>query len=133
MEYFSSWPGIKKTNILMKKLTFLFCFLAPLWSLAQSATILPDAVSIPKVASLPACNTTEKGKQVLNSTDNKMYYCNGTNWQEMTGGGFTLPYSGTAGSINPILYIENNSNGRAIHAKTTSSAAVRAESLDSYD
>lgn len=116
----------------MKKLILLLSFVTPLWSVAQSATILPNSLSVPKVSALATCNTAAKGTQVLNTTDNKMYYCNGTNWQEMTGGGFTLPYSGTAGSSDPILYIENSGNGRAIYAKSISAAAVRAETQSSY-
>lgn len=116
----------------MKKLILLLSFANPLWSLAQSATILPNSLSVPKVSALATCNTAAKGTQVLNTTDNKMYYCNGTNWQEMTGGGFTLPYNGTASSSNPILYIENSGGGRAIHAKSISSSAVRAETQSSH-
>jgi hypothetical protein len=112
----------------MKKLILLLSLAAPLWSFAQSATILPNAVGVPKVSALAACNTTEKGKQVLNTTDNKMYYCNGTNWQEMTGGGFTLPYNGTASSSSPVLQIENTGSGRGIFAKSVASTAIRGES-----
>ncbi|RYU94457.1 hypothetical protein [Emticicia agri] len=112
----------------MKKLILLLCFTAPLWSIAQSATILPNSLSVPKVSSMPTCNTTEKGTQVLNTTDNKMYYCNGTNWQEMTGGGFTLPYSGTVNGNSTLLYLENTGIGRVIHAKSTDFGALRGES-----
>lgn len=116
----------------MKKLILLLSFLTPFWSFAQSATILPNAVAIPKVGTLATCNTTEKGKQIFNNTDNKMYFCNGTSWQEMTGGGFTLPYVGTASSANPILSIENTGGGRGIFAKTENSAAIRGQSEESY-
>lgn len=116
----------------MKKLILLLSFVTPLWSVAQSATILPNSLSVPKVSALATCNTAAKGTQVLNTTDNKMYYCNGTNWQEMTGGGFTLPYSGTASSSDPILYIENSGNGRAIYGKSINSTAIRAETQSSY-
>ncbi len=116
----------------MKKLILLLSFATPLWSLAQSATILPNSIGVPKVSALPTCNTTEKGKQVFINTNNKMYYCNGTNWQEMTGGGFTLPYSDTVNSSSPLLYLENSGNGRAIYAKSPNSTAIRAESNSSY-
>jgi hypothetical protein len=119
-------------HITMKKLVLLLSFIAPLLGLAQSATILPNAVGVPKVAALATCNSTEKGKQVLNTTDNKMYYCNGTNWQEMTGGGFTIPYSDTANTISNLLYLENTGNGRAIFGKSISASAVRAESETGY-
>jgi hypothetical protein len=116
----------------MKKLILLLSFATPLWSLAQSATILPNSLGVPKVASLPTCNTAAKGNQVLNTTDNKMYYCNGTNWQEMTGGGFTLPYSQTVSSPSPLLYLENSGSGRTIYAKSTGATAIRAESGGGY-
>ncbi len=116
----------------MKKLILLLSFATPLGSIAQSATILPNSLSVPKVSALATCNNAAKGTQVLNSTDNKMYYCNGTNWQEMTGGGFTLPYSGTANSSDPVLYIENSGIGRGIHVKSTNGSALRAENETSY-
>lgn len=116
----------------MKKLIFLLSFATPLESIAQSLTILPNSLSVPKVSTLSTCNTTAKGTQVLNTTDNKMYYCNGTNWQEMTGGGFTLPYSGTANSSDPVLYIENSGIGRGIQVKSTNGSALRAENETGY-
>ncbi|WP_147322736.1 hypothetical protein [Emticicia sp. C21] len=113
----------------MKKLFLLISFAAPLWSLAQSATILPDGIGIPKVTALPTCNTVEKGKQVFHSTTNKMYFCNGTNWQEMTGGGFTIPYIKTDNSAENLLYLENTGVGRAIYGKSVTHTAVRGESI----
>ncbi|MBA4852124.1 hypothetical protein [Emticicia sp. BO119] len=59
----------------MKKLILLLSFATPLGSYAQSTTILPDALSVPRVTSLATCNSIEKGKQVLNTTGNKMYHC----------------------------------------------------------
>jgi hypothetical protein len=118
---------------MMKKLFLLLSFATPLWSMAQSATLLPDAISIPKVTALPACNTTEKGKQVFNSTNNKMYYCDGINWQEMTGGGFTLPYiASMASSADNLLFLENIGVGRAIYGKSNSTTAVKGESSSGY-
>ncbi len=116
----------------MKKLILLLSFAFPLWGLAQSATILPNSLALPKVSALPACNTNQKGTQVMNNTDNKMYYCNGTNWQEMTGGGFTLPYSDSVNSSSNVLYLENSGSGRVIYAKSSNATAVRAESGGGY-
>ncbi|RFS16802.1 hypothetical protein [Emticicia sp. C21] len=93
-----------------EKLLFLFSFVVPLSGFAQSSTILPSAVGIPKVASLPVCNTNEKGKQIFHNTNNKMYYCNGVNWQEMTGGGFTLPYRDSTNTQQTLLHLENRNN-----------------------
>jgi Chaperone of endosialidase len=81
-------------------------------ALSQSATILPNTVGVPNLSTMPTCNATQKGKQVFNTNDNKMYFCNGTAWTDMTVGGFTLPYSGighTTDSSIPLLKIENTS------------------------
>lgn len=104
----------------MKKLlTFVFIVLhaSTIISNAQSTTILPNRLTVPNVSSLSTCDATAKGSTVFNTTDNKMYYCNGSNWQEMTGGGFTLPYSasleGTA--YNGLIFIKNTTpNGHGI-------------------
>lgn len=116
----------------MKKLFLLISFAAPIWGMAQSATILPDGIGIPKVSALPACNSTEKGKQVFNSTNNKMYFCNGSSWQEMTGGGFALPYANSVNSASSLLYVENTGSGRAIHGKSNSITALKGESASGY-
>lgn len=127
--------NLKKTGLsgrlsMIKKLLLLICFAAPIWSMAQSTTILPDAIGMPKVSVLPVCNTSEKGKQVFNSTDNKMYFCNGTYWQEMTGGGFTLPYTNKVNSADNLLSIENTGSGRAIYGKSTDNiSAIKGESF----
>jgi FG-GAP repeat len=69
----------------MKKSFYSLIFsLLTLGTFAQSATIDPNYVQIPKVSALPGCVVTDKGKTVYNNTDNKMYYCNGTAWQSMT-------------------------------------------------
>jgi len=103
-----------------------------MWVMAQSTTILPDAIGVPNVSVLPACNTSEKGKQVFNSTNNKMYFCNGTSWQEMTGGGFTLPYTSTVNSANSLLYLENTGIGRAIYGRSNNTTAMKGESISGY-
>lgn len=105
----------------MKK-TFLAIIFPLLFSgqkcFAQSTTILPDRLTVPNVTSLGTCNVIAKGSTVFNTTDNKMYYCNGTNWQEMTGGGFTLPYSGTQNlpSTNALFHIKNTSTNSSTYS-----------------
>lgn len=60
---------------------FTFCSLFFICSVyAQSVTINPGALDLPQVTSLPSCSASTKGRMVYNSTDNKMYYCNGTAW-----------------------------------------------------
>jgi hypothetical protein len=90
---------------------------------SQSATILPSRMDVPNVPALPICDVTGKGRMVFNTSDNKMYFCNGTAWTDMTVGGFTLPYAGSGNATAPnILFgITNSANGRAISGVTTSS------------
>lgn len=60
---------------------FTFCSLLCVGSVyAQSVTINPGALDLPQVTSLPSCSASTKGRMVYNSTDNKMYYCNGSAW-----------------------------------------------------
>jgi len=124
----------------MKKFIHFLILSLPLISLAQSGVMLPNSIDLPKVATLATCTTTEKGRMVFNTTDNKGYYCNGLNWQEMTGGGFTLPYSGSANYNETLFKLTVNGGGTGIwtespsgvglYAKSTSNIAVKGESID---
>jgi hypothetical protein len=117
----------------MKKFILLSVLSIPLNSLAQSVIMLPNSIDLPKVAALATCTSTEKGRMVFNTTDNKAYYCNGTSWQEMTGGGFSLPYSGTGNSNSNLFKIVNGDNGRAIYAETQGNAlAIGVQAVASY-
>ena len=109
----------------------LYIIFIPTISLAQSAVMLPNSIDLPKVTTLATCTTPEKGRMVFNTTDNKAYYCNGLNWQEMTGGGFTLPYSGTGNSNAEIFKILNTGTGIGIWAECTAGYALYAKS-DNY-
>lgn len=61
--------------------TILFCFLFFVGAAsAQSVTISPGSLDLPRVTSLSTCNASTKGRMVYNTTDNRMYYCNGTAW-----------------------------------------------------
>ncbi|RYU94455.1 hypothetical protein [Emticicia agri] len=102
----------------MKKFILLYITALPLISLAQSGVMLPNSIDLPKVTSLATCTNPEKGRMVFNTTDNKAYYCNGTTWQEMTGGGFSIPYSATQNSNSSLLRIVNEGNGRAISGES---------------
>ncbi|RYU94454.1 hypothetical protein [Emticicia agri] len=125
----------------MKKFVLLLIIFIPLISLAQSGIILPNSIDLPKVTALATCGITEKGKMVYRITDNKAYYCNGTAWQEMTGGGFNLPYSGTGTNTDvPLFRIINNTgtaiwaegdNGYGIYAQSNNTG-LRGVSIDRY-
>ena len=47
--------------------------------------VLPDGVLVGSVSSLPTCDSSIAGKVVFNTSDNKMYYCDGTNWNAIGG------------------------------------------------
>jgi len=110
---------MRKLSQLIVLISSFFC----LKSFAQSTTILPNRIDVPNVAVLPTCDANGKGRMVYNTSDNKMYFCNGTAWTDMTVGGFTLPYSGS-GSVtapNILFNVSNSANGRAITGETSSS------------
>lgn len=106
----------------MKNFIILCIIFVPLLSSAQSTMMLPSRIELPKVATLVTCTSNEMGRMVYRTSDNKAYYCNGTDWQEMTGGGFTLPYSGTGDTNSNLFRIINEGNGRAIYAETQGNA-----------
>ncbi len=133
---------MKKTFILS---AFIVCQLSFVITNAQSTTILPNRLSVPNVSSLSTCDNATKGSTVFNTTDKKMYYCNGTNWQEMTGGGFSLPYIATqaAGNVAPLLHLTNTSQtgigilgeapmGIGVYGKSTGSYGVYGSSYDHH-
>lgn len=99
---------MKKFFILSTFIVYHFSFVI---TNAQSTTILPNRLTVPNVSSLGTCDATAKGSTIFNTTDNKMYYCNGTNWQEMTGGDFTTPFAASqaAGNVTALLNLKNTS------------------------
>jgi hypothetical protein len=74
---------MKKYLLLFVLVTIFYISNAPLF--AQSTTMAPNYIVIPGVAALPACANVDKGKTVFNTTDKKMYFCDGTTWQNMAG------------------------------------------------
>jgi sugar lactone lactonase YvrE len=79
---------MKKIILSLTLIAFFILALAPLAGglYAQSGTIAPNYITVPSIAALPTCAVPDKGKTVFNSGDNKMYYCDGTAWQAMSGG-----------------------------------------------
>ncbi len=112
---------------------------------AQLTTLLPNRLSMPNISTLGTCDNASKGSTVFNTTDNKMYYCNGTNWQEMTGGGFTLPYVATqaGGNVTALINLKNiplggwgivgeAPSGMGIFGKSSTGIGVYGYSDDNY-
>src|SRR6218665_2892237 len=112
----------------MKRYIHLLILFIPVLSLAQSGVLLPNSIDLPKVTALATCTTTEKGKMVYRTTDNKAYYCNGTGWQEMTGGGFNLPYSGTGANTDVPLFRIINTTGTAIWTESDNGYGIYTQS-----
>ncbi len=79
-------------------------------SFAQSTTIAPNYVVIPGMATLPGCTNTDKGKTIFNTTDNRMYYCDGFNWQSMAG----VPSAGVGWAQNGSAIYNTNAGGVGI-------------------
>ncbi len=78
--------------------------------LAQSTTLAPNYIVIPGVAALPSCANPDKGKTVFSTTDNRMYYCDGFNWQSMAG----VPSAGVGWAQNGSAIYNTNSGGVGI-------------------
>lgn len=97
----------------MKKLLFLLPFISTV-AFSQATLLEPNAISIPKVAANPACNVNSKGKQVFNTISNKMFYCNGSSWIDLSGLELTLPYTATGSNANYLLSINNTGVGKAL-------------------
>jgi hypothetical protein len=72
-------------KIILLSLLLSTVFLSETALYAQSTTMAPNYVVIPGVPTLSACAIADKGKTVFNTTDNKMYFCDGTAWQGMAG------------------------------------------------
>jgi hypothetical protein len=72
-------------KIILLSLLLNTVFLSETVLYGQSTTMAPNYVVIPGVPTLPACAIADKGKTVFNTTDNKMYFCDGTAWQGMAG------------------------------------------------
>ncbi|RYU97449.1 hypothetical protein [Emticicia agri] len=116
---------------------FIFLLLTGSKTFAQSTTLLPNATKIGNVSALSTCNSSVRGTQVFNTTNGKMYFCNGTAWVDMTGGGgggsFSLPYSGSGSSTSPtsLFALTNNGSGRTMDIKNTSTGwALNVESVN---
>jgi acetyltransferase-like isoleucine patch superfamily enzyme len=124
----------------MKNAIIILVFLVSK-TFAQSSTLLPNAIQIANVSALGTCNVAAKGTQVFNTTDSKMYFCNGTMWVNLTGeaGTLTLPYSGngsiatpvslftlTNNGTAPVMSLKNTGIGAGINIETTSGRPINA-------
>lgn len=90
----------------MKLLIYIIvCFSCFNDLLAQSVIIQPNAFQLPRLAQNPACTVADKGKQVFNTTQNKVFYCNGTVWINAENGAeqIILPAFGASNFVGQEL------------------------------
>lgn len=73
---------------------------------AQSITLDPNSLQLPRMAANPACAVADKGKMIYNTTQNKVLFCNGSAWIDPTSG--AAPNNWANSGNNSILL-----NGRA--------------------
>lgn len=125
---------------------------------SQSATIEPNYFTLPKSATIPiSCLTTEKGKMIYNTTNNRIYYCTGTIYENMIkindfGGTVTQPFEvtslngtavrvikGTLPNSSSLIITEDNTNNAGsnqaliveLNANQSDGDAILATSINS--
>jgi hypothetical protein len=111
---------MKKNFFLL--ITFLSSFIAN----SQSISIDPNSLQLPRLASNPACAANDKGKLIYNTTQERVLYCNGTVWQEISE--LTLPKALSSSSILPLLELNNTGNGVGISGKSANGLGLSGES-----
>jgi hypothetical protein len=90
--------------------------LANFSSFAQSVSINPQTMDLPKVTSLAGCTVADYGKVVFLTSNNKAHVCSGSGWvaiETSTGGSgsITLPYSGTGTFPGSGFTVQNTGGG----------------------
>ena len=109
----------------MKKLIIILVSFCSCQVFAQNSTIATDGIFVPKVSSLATCASPSKGQMVFLSTDNKIYYCDGVNWQGPTG--FSLPHTANSTFSNSIPLNLNN-----IGTNSTITSSIGNSNNDAY-
>ncbi|MBA4851468.1 C1q-like domain-containing protein [Emticicia sp. BO119] len=65
----------------MKSILFSIAFVGCISiGFAQSISLDPNSLQLPRVAANPACAVADKGKLIYNTTQNKVLFCNGSAW-----------------------------------------------------
>ncbi|RFS14451.1 hypothetical protein [Emticicia sp. C21] len=65
----------------MKRILLTFFLLGFILSgFAQSISLEANSFQLPRISENPACTVEDKGKQIFNTVQNKVLYCNGTAW-----------------------------------------------------
>lgn len=123
----------------MKKIFLLFIIQHLSFSIfAQSISLDPNSLQLPRLAVNPACAVADKGKMIYNTAQEKVLYCNGTTWVDPTTGG--VPNNWVNSGNNSYLSNFNGWVGIGTNAPLSSldivypggRAALRAKSTGSY-
>lgn len=81
------------------KLYLLIWFIPFANAYGQSVTLQPSTFQLPQVSTNPACTVADKGKQIFNTNQNKVLYCNGSAWINAE--------NGAIASITPAFAVSN--------------------------
>lgn len=68
-------------------------------------------LSIEPVSSLPAANSSNKGKLLYLTTDDKLYYSNGSSWVSVAGSGITYTGTSPINVTGTVISITNATTG----------------------
>lgn len=92
----------------MKKIFFLFIILHLSFSIfAQSISLDPNSLQLPRLTVNPTCTVADKGKMIYNTSQEKILYCNGTTWIDPATGGTSSDWL-TAGSNTYLSNLSGN-------------------------
>jgi hypothetical protein len=71
----------------MKSILLILAFVCRLsFTFAQSITLDPNSLQLPRLSANPACAVADKGKLIYNTAQNKILFCNGSTWVDPTTG-----------------------------------------------
>ncbi|MCA0363708.1 MAG: tail fiber domain-containing protein [Bacteroidetes bacterium] len=108
----------------MKKVLYIILFFS-VKVFSQSVTLEPGSngfVSIPSISALPSASASDKGKVIFLTTDNKFYFCDGTNWSSPP---FFLPTINTVDISAEAFWITNTNS----IVNTSTVSAIRGDGV----
>lgn len=113
----------------MKKLIILFIIQHLSFNIfAQSISLDPNSLQLPRLAANPTCAVNDKGKLIYNTSQEKILYCNGTAWQEISE--LTLPKAYSINSSSNLLEVNNTGSGTGIKGGSLSSYGLFGQSTN---
>ena len=86
-----------------KTLIFLITLFSSFVAQAQTVSLDPTYLQLPRLAVNPACSVDDRGKVIYNTTAEKFLYCNGTVWIDPAATPVTSTYT-VAGLIGGVPF-----------------------------